>query len=257
MNYRYLPQWRYKFETQYQSFQNILADNRADRLTYENIGGSVSLRDLNFSKLKNELSDKSSNLESLFLQLANIEKLFPKSILNSADEAYQNYLSLKEDINLELTFQKNYKSVLNLFENELQTRNDMPRFAKSIPEYLQFYQDKDRFPNNIINEANRVFDGRLADLTPFYEELINKKNDFEPVALNIDNVNKLFETIGTTKPVAYKKLADFIKAYNKKAHALSDTRSGLDDIRRQISSYDKWPENRNFAGQSPYLLWAS
>jgi len=24
-----------------------------------------------------------------------------------------------------------------------------------------------------------------------------------------------------------------------------------------LADHDKWPENRNFAGQSPYLLWAS
>ncbi|MBL1206399.1 MAG: hypothetical protein D8M58_13425 [Calditrichaeota bacterium] len=250
LNYRYLPQWRYKFETQYESFQNILAENKVDRLTYENIGGSVSLNDLNFSRLLSELEEKTGNLESLFLQLASIEKLFPASILNSSDEAYQNYLTLKEDIDLELTFQKNYTNALMLFESELKTRNDMPAFAQSIPGFLEFYQHKDRYPNNIINEANRVFDARLDELTPFYEEHIRKKNDFEPIDLNVDNVNELYNVIGSTKPGAYKQLASFVEDYNNKAHALSETRSNVDDIRRKVSSYNKWPDNSYFSGVS-------
>ncbi len=248
MTYRYLPQWRYKFETQYESFKNILAENRVDQQIYENIGGSVLVQDLNFSKLKSELEGKTANLESLFLQLASIEKLFPSSILNSGDEAYQNYLSLKEDILIEQTFQKNYLAALNLFEGELQTRKDMPRFAKSIPAILAFYKDKDRFPNNIIKEANRTFDARLDELTPFYEELIRTKNDFDPIELNIDDVDALYAAIGAAKSGAYKKLAAFVKDYNTKANGLAESRSGLDAIRREVSSSDKWPKNGYFSG---------
>ncbi len=250
MNYRYLPIWRYKFETQYESFKNILAENRVDRLTYENIGGSVALNDLDFLKLRNELEGKSSNLESLFLQLASIEKLFPASILNSQDEAYQNYITLKEDINLELTFQKNYTNALILFESELQTRNDMPGFAQAIPGFLQFYQNKELYPSNIISEANKVFDARLDELTPYYEEHIRNKNDFDPIDLNIDDVNELYEQIGASKSAAYKGLSAFIKEYNGKAQALADTRSGLDELRRQVLAYNKWPENSYFNGIS-------
>ena len=253
MNYRYLPQWRYKFETQYESFKNILAANKDDRLTFENIGGSVSLRDLNFSNLKNELEEKTSNLENLFLQLASIEKLFPASILNSQDEAYQNYLTLKEDIDLELTFQKNYTNVLNLFENELQTRNNIPGFAKAISGFLQFYQHKDLYPTNIINEADRTFDARLDELTPYYEEHIRNKNDFDPIDLKIDDVNDLYEVIGSSKTDAYKELAAFIKDYNGKARFLAETRSGLDDVRRQVSGYNKWPDNNYFSGLSKQI----
>jgi len=250
MNYRYLPQWRYKFETQYESFKNILAENRADRLTYDNIGGSVSVRDLNFLKLKKELEEKTANLESLFLQLSSIEKLFPSSILNSQDEAYQNYLTLKEDISLELTFQKNYTNTLILFESELKTQNDMTGFAKAIPGFLQFYKNKDLYPTNILNEANRVFDARLGELTPYYEEHIQNKNDFDPIDLNIDDVNELYEQTGATKSAAYRKLSAYIKDYNNKARALAETRSNLDEMRRQISSYDKWPDNNYFSGLS-------
>jgi hypothetical protein len=96
MTYRYLPQWRYKFETQYESFQSILSENRVNRFNYENIGKSVSVRDIDVEKTLAELEGKSANLISLTSQLSSIEKLFPASILNSDDEAYRNYLNLKE-----------------------------------------------------------------------------------------------------------------------------------------------------------------
>ena len=51
MTYRYLPKWRYKFETQYETFQSILKENKVDRTTYENIGGSVSVKNINFMQV--------------------------------------------------------------------------------------------------------------------------------------------------------------------------------------------------------------
>lgn len=253
MTYRYLPQWRYKFETQYESFQNILAENRIDRTTYENIGGSVSLRNFNFSKTQQELSQKSSNLEALFSQLSSIEKLFPASILNSQDEAYRNYLTLKEDIQLELTFQKNYATALKVFETEMGTRNSIPAFASAIPGFLDFLKEKEKYPANIINEANRVFDARLGELTPYYDDLVQKKNDFDPVELSVEDVDNLYKEIGSAPSSDYKALSDFIRVYNQKATALKDVREGMDRIRRDIQSKNSWPDNNYFSSISAQL----
>ena len=241
MSFRYLPKWRYKFETQYETFQNILHENKVDRTTYENIGGSVSVQNLNFSQLLGELERKTSNLEGLFGQLGTIESLFPSSILNSQDEAYVNFVNLKEDINLEITFQKNYANALKVFQTELGTRNNMPAFADALPLFVTFYENKDKYPSNVIQAANRTFDARLDELTPYYEELVRKKADYKPIPLNIDHVNSLYTNSGASKSSDYTALAAFIKAYNTKAKALQESEAAINEINDQLDSRSQWP----------------
>lgn len=253
MSYRYLPKWRYKFETQYESFQNILASNRVDRTTYKNIGGSVQVKNLNFAQILKELESKSSKLEGLHSQLGTIESLFPSSILNSQDEAYVNFINLKEDIELEITFQKNYAIALKMFETELGTRNDMLAFSKALPQFLEFYEGKERFATNVINAANQTFEARLDELTPFYEEFVQKKTDYTPFPVNIDDVNSLYTYSGAKKSSAYTSLAAFMKDYNTKAQALADSKQAIDEIKSKVNGKTDWPSSGYFSGVSNQL----
>jgi hypothetical protein len=248
MSYRYLPKWRYKFETQYESFQQILKENRVSRVTYENIGGSVSFREFDFSTALAELDKKTLNLESLFQQLVTIESLLPETIKNSSDEAYQNYIALKNDIDEEIKFQKNYSLALKTFQLELKTRNDMPAFAKALPEFLKFYDKKESFPANVLTEANRIFEARLDELTPHFDEHVRNKNNYDPVALNIDQVNSLYEATGALQSPDYKALASFIKDYNSKAQSLIDVRSAIENLNQKVNSKSDWPDNNFFSG---------
>ncbi len=253
MSYRYLPKWRYKFETQHDTFQKILQENKVDRATYNSIGSGVSFKNFNFSSAITELESKSSNLEKLFQQLAVIESLFPSSILNSNDEAYQNYLILKENISEERKFQDSYKITLKAFELELKTRDDMPLFARSLPDFLQFYKNKSNFPPNVIAEANRIFEARLDELTPFYNEHVRSKNNFKPIDLNIENVNNLYKETGANKNNAYKELSAFIKNYNYKANNLIEVRAAIDELNSKVSAKDDWPNSNYFKNISAEL----
>lgn len=253
MSYRYLPKWRYKFETQYDNFQKILEENKIDRSTYNNIGTGVSFKDFNFSSALSELDTKSSNLDNLHQQLATIESLFPSSILNSNDEAYQNYLTLKENISEEIKFQGSYLITLNTFELELKTRNDMPSFAQSLPSFLQFYEEKKSYPQNVITEANRIFEARLDELTPFYDEHVRNKNNFKPIELSIEDVNSLYSETGANKNKAYKDLSAFIENYNNKAKNLIEVRTAIDELNKKVSAKDDWPNNNYFGNISGEL----
>lgn len=246
MTYRYLPQWRYKFETQHESFQLILQENKVDRTTYENIGGSVSFSNFNFARVMGEIKEKSANLDALYSQLESIERLFPQSILNSADEAYQNYLTLKEDIELEQAFQRNYLATLNLFETERKVRNDMGRFMENVPVFTSFFKNKERYPRNVLNEARRVLEARLDELTPYLNEELKKKTNFSAVDMDVEALNQLYSLSGIERTGAYKKMAAFIPAYNNKARALSTARKELDEMRKSINNLKDWPKNSFF-----------
>lgn len=248
MSYRYLPKWRYKFETQYESFKQILSENRVNRSTYENIGSGVSFKEFNFTTALSELDNKTTKLESLFQQLATIESLFPASILNSSDEAYQNYVNLKSDIDGEIHFQNNYKRTLKTFQLELKTRNDMPAFVKGLPSILDFYDNKEAYPANVMAEANRIFGARLDELPPYYDEHVRNKTNYDPIDLDINMVDKLYLESGTAMVSAYKSLAPFIKEYNLKAHVLGDVRSALEELNQKVNSKSNWPDNNYFSG---------
>ena len=179
--------------------------------------------------------------------------MFPPSILNSQDEAYVNFVNLKDDISLEITFQENYANALKVFQTELGTRNDMPAFAKALPQFLEFYNAKQKYPSNVIQAANRTFEARLDELTPYYEELVQKKTDYKPIAINVDDLNSLYDHIGAKKSSDYIALAAFMKDYNTKAIALQKSQEAIDEIDEKINSKKEWPTATFFGDISSQL----
>jgi len=115
IDYRYTPKWRFKFETKHAGFKEILQKNRVDRSTYNSIGSGNHLQGTNFSSVIAKVKGHSEEIEKVYKELLAIESIFPAGIVNSKDEAYENYKKLKSDIEDEMKFQDNYLMVLNFF----------------------------------------------------------------------------------------------------------------------------------------------
>jgi len=257
MNYRYLPQWRYQFETQYEAFTNILAENRGDRAVYDNIGVSLSWSNFNFGQAISRLENKTANLETLQDQLASIERLFPPSILNSGDEAYLNYVRLKEDIEIELTFQENFRNALLFFSTMNKTENDMAAFVKALPELNAFFGQKQRYSNNVIDEARRMLEARLDELGPYFEDVISRKNNNDPLMLDPGLVRSLAGAAGVNVFPSLDALLNFSEQYNEKARAYQRIREEADKIEKEVVGLKRWPDNSFFntmASRSAGLL---
>ncbi len=246
LEYRYLPRWRYKFETQAAAFRELLTENTMSRQTYEAIGVTVKTAGLPFDQLLGELENKNGQIRGLQKQLATIEKLFPASIVNSSDPAYLDFTRLKEDLEIENTFQENFRKALQVLQLEVQTRGSIPAFAKAAPQFNAFLQEKERYPKNISGTLTRAIDARLDELTPYYDDLLRRKKDISAIDLNVDEITALYDNAGKSIGQDYKNLAAYVTLFNRKAGRRQEARQILDQARQKVQSLKGRPPAKFF-----------
>ncbi len=247
LQYRYLPRWRYKFETQAAAFRELLTENTMSRDTYEAIGVSVKTTALPYEKLLNELNSKNGQIRGLQKQLATIEKLFPASIINSSDPAYLDFTRLQEDLEVENTFQENFRKALEALQLEVRTRGSIPAFAGAAPQFNAFLSEKERYPQNISGTLTRAIDARLDELVPYYDDLLRRKKDIEPVDLNTEEITSLYENAGKNIGPDYKNIAAYVTLFNRKAEKHAEARGILDEARQKLQGLKGRPTVKFFS----------
>ncbi len=248
MQYRYVPIWRFRFETRNAEFQLILARNTVDKDYIASIGETRSLDDLDFDRELNSIQQKSEQLKGIQGELLGIEAIFPPDIVNSNDRAYQDYLALKKEVEDELRFQENYARYLSVMKTERESRGDDQTFVQAIPEMLSVLEGKENYPANLIREAQRVIGKRLENLTPYLERAVRNKQDAGPFPMDVEKTRALMEACNVTPGSEFTSVTDFIEAYNKTAGALKSAQSELDDLMTEIRESSQWPDN-NFYPQ--------
>lgn len=253
MDYRYMPIWRFEFETRNAKFQTILARNKVERENYDNLGNGVRLSDI---RLEDELSDlrrKNDNLKAIQGELLEIESIFPSSIRNSDDKAYLDYQGLKSELESELAFHEDYQATLNYFKQEKDTRSNNSNFLASLDTYNDFFANQNRYPENVVSEAKAVMRTRLAELSPYLANQIRQKRDVSPVAIPVDDLQKLYDESGAGNDSQFNSVARFTREFNQNAEALASARSGLSDLMKQIENSGDWPSDNFYSGLMPKL----
>jgi hypothetical protein len=252
VNYRYTPQWRYKFETKHTEFLEILAKNRVDRTAYNSIGGGSHLEGMNYVHVADTVKGHTTNLENLLKELLGIEDIFPSSILNSTDKAYENYKKLKADLEEELRFQNSYALVLSFFGKEAASRGNPSELMKAVDQFIDFFQKKDMYPSPIFSEAQSVIGGRLAEVAPFYDQRLTGKEDAKPLDPEVYmlgplyRIENLYELAGIAASPEYKALTKFTKDFDSRSTVLRDAKDSLNAIETSIKKLDKMPDNDFF-----------
>lgn len=254
VDYRYVPQWRFKFENKHASFKEILENNRVDREAYNSIGPGKHLQGTNFPKMVKFVKDHYGELENVYNELLAIESIFPPSILNSKDEAYQNYLTLKSSIEEEMTFQKNYLLVLNFFGKESQCDGNPGLLMESVDLFIEFFSKKDSLPSPVVSEAQNVINERLKDVVPFYEQKLTEKDDAAPfdeksfMTSSLYRVATLYNDAGLAAPQEYTVLSKFVKDFDTRARGLQSASDSLAKINESIEKLGDMPDDKFFAG---------
>jgi len=248
MDYRYVSQWRYHFENMHSDFETKLNVNRVDRTAFNTIGTGFNFSTFNFQEAIASVTKHNGVIETLQQGLPEMESIFPAQILNTSDEAYLDFVALKQAIDEENRFQKQYLNVLKLFQVERGTQENMSSFVEALPGFIDFFESETPYPDNIVNEARRVLDARLSEVPSFYEEQLENKNDATPVQFNLDGVETLYKAMGRTIPERFKSLSAFVKDFNSKARSALDIEKKVNNIESSVSSQKKWPSNTYFSG---------
>ena len=253
LDYRYVPVWRYRFETKNAEFQSILARNKVSRDNYDNLGNGVNPENLRFDEILNEIRTKSGNLKAIQGELLEIEAIFPPDIKNSDDKAYLDYTGLRQELEEELRFHENYSNVLNFFKREKETRNNNTTFSESLSEFNRFFADKSRYPEHVRRAAEKAMAQRLSTVAPFYENKIRQKRDVSPLDIPVDELEKLFKESGRASDPQFQAIAKFTRAFNRNAEALAGTRKGLNDIMARTRNSSNWPSDNFYTNLVPEM----
>ncbi|MEE2708633.1 MAG: hypothetical protein VYA69_03460 [Gemmatimonadota bacterium] len=249
LDYRYVPIWRYTFETKRDEFHNRLSENRIDRANYELLGGAFHFdTGYDYTDALNQIASANGNLQTLNAELQDLENLFPTNILNSDDRAYLDYLDLRSHLENELNFQDNYQEVLNTFQKESSSRGNMQAFLNVAPDFVSFLGQADRFPEGIIREGQSVLGGRMTGVVPYLEQQIATKEYINPVTFTFDlgSVDGLYRATGQGAPGRFLAIVEFIEFFNKEAERIAPALDRLAQAQTYANARHTWPSNSHY-----------
>jgi hypothetical protein len=253
MQYRYVPQWRFKFENRHATLKKTLEENRVDRGVYEKLGVSFQFNGFNYTTAMDTVKKHTDALNGVLEELLAIESIFPPGILNSKDPAYLNYKKLKRQLEEEILFQRNYYAVLRFFGTEEKTRGNTAALIGHAGDFLAYFARGDSLAPNVITESRRVLENRLREVVPFYDQKLGAKQDALPLdndSYHIDGFMKLrelYEAAGIAPGREFLALATFVEAYQKRAVLLARGTEVFGKIRDKVAGLEKMPEDDFFA----------
>lgn len=247
LDYRYVPIWRYRFETKYAEFQLTLSQNSASRETYERLGNGVAPESVDPQARLEELSLKTDRLKAVQGELLEIEAIFPADIKNQGDKAYRDYLAFRDELEAELDFHERYREMLSVLQTERATRGDASAFARALPEFLAFFEHRNRHPRNVVEAIQGVLARRLPELTDHFRRTLEGKRDTAPVDLPVDAARDLYDACNVPPARDFTNLANFIDLYNRNAEAIAAVDDAIAAIRADIRQAGSWPSDGFYA----------
>jgi hypothetical protein len=250
MHYRYAPRWRYTFENRYVALQQTLRENVLDRTTYESIGPGSTFEGFNFSKERNAIDARTSNLAGARDELVKIGALFPANIISQKDTAYQQYSVLKASVDDELRFQENYAATLGFFEREQASRGNTAAFLESAPLFAEFLGHPERYRPAVVERAKEVILSRLPEIPSYYDNQLRSKDDVKGIVLrpSLDPVKRLHSASGQPLPAELGSLEGFVGRFNVEAAALQTANGRLADAEKVLQNNPAWTSEALYTG---------
>ncbi len=247
MEYRYVPIWRFRFEQKYAQFQTTLAKNKADRQKFEAIGISINARAINYEQDLADLQQKSNTLSGLQRELAEIAAIFPPGIKNSDDRAYLDYVALKREVDEEIKFQEDYRRLLSVLQKTQESRFNKDVLVQNLPEFLSFFENEQRYPENVRREVKGAVAERLEEIVPYYENQVRRKRDVTPIDFPARSAENLYRKTGKQPDARFQEFSNFVERFNRDVDGVRTVQSELANIRAQIRKSGSWPSDNFFS----------
>ncbi|MGA3051040.1 MAG: hypothetical protein ABSE00_03885 [Chitinispirillaceae bacterium] len=254
LRYRYAPQWRFKFEHNYDSYRQTLLLNRVDRTVYNAIGVSMHLDDFNYTLVMDSVSKHTGELLRLKKDLADLESIFPPNVVNSYDVAYQNYQELKKSLDDELLFQTNYVNTLGFFYRGNQTKNTPYAYLGYIDDFIGYFATKADMPEPIVKESQAYLQKRFSEVPPFLAQRIQAKDDVDPFDTAyfrmgaLRKVDSLYAVAGVAVSPDVAALVKFMIDFDAKTRVRLAIHATMDSIANQVKACPNMPPVDFFNG---------
>jgi hypothetical protein len=252
MKYRYAPQWRYKFETKASEYRNILTRNVVDRSAYKGIGSSTKLDGFNFTTAIDTIKRHEAALEAVYKELLAIESIFPASILNSKDEAYQNYKVLRANLEDEMNFQKACLAAFDFFNKEAACRGNPAGFFEKLDDFTSYFAGKGRQAPNVVSESQRILKNRVDEVMPFLSMRMSGKEDataFDPktyFTASLPKLKTLLDKADIAVPPDLTLMTKYVGDFDAKSNAAFALKDTMDHIGLTVKNGPQFPSDDFF-----------
>ena len=243
MQYRYVEQWRYQFENKYQSFRQTFEDNKIDSSGFRALGSSFDLQQYDFNSKIARLQNSSAALTGMQNELKAIEAIFPVSVKNTTDQAYQDYLSIKKKLNDEIQFQTDYAFVLQLFGH---LQESAPAFVKNVGQYQTFFENQAAYPQEIGARLTEETADMLPKTASYYNIKLKSKKDAKKIKIPIGALKNLIKTAQILPAQSFNSFAVFVQAFNAKSTSLNKAEQTFAEIKQSVDGSRTMPSNLFF-----------
>jgi hypothetical protein len=256
MTYRYVPQWRYTFETKFALYQKNLANNIVDRTIYNAINPEYNIDGIDISSALEELRPKNGRLKEMHTELLKLESVFPKNISASKDTAYRDYAAFRTRVNDELQFQANYDDVLSVLQKEAETRGNMSAFLGETNFFVKFLTSAKKYREPIVKRVKILLLGRLEGALEYYQNQIRAKDDLSAIELSPSPaaVDAFFPACDTKVPEEFGGLKRFVELCNGEVVAAQKTDAKIDEVASTIDPKMQWPTDTYYQDALNKLL---
>jgi hypothetical protein len=242
MHYRYVPRWRFAFETRFYVLRDLLAGNRIDPTVYNSIGPDYSFKGMEFAKMLSAVELRTRNLTAVKADMEDLGRLFPRDIASTKDTAYENYLLLESDLGTELRRQENYGEVLRILDRDETTRGKPLAFLQSAPLFLGFFEHKDRHRPPVVERIRSVISGRLPEAETYYDGMLRAKADVQEFAPSpsLETLEKLYSGCERQPSPAFRSLLAYVNQFNHESAALLSAQTKLIAMERLTGKDAAW-----------------
>jgi len=230
LRYRYIHQWRFKFENEYNKYRQILADNTVDRTLYNAIDANYNTDAINYDYSIAAANPKNKNLKSMNEDIGKLELIVPPDVKKGGDTVYATYTAFRANVSEEILFQDHYLALLNNFQKEKETRGDIVSFLKAAPGFMDLLSDPKRYPAPISEKIKNIVSPRLREILPFYDDLVKNSTDDIGTHHELESVPGLFKACGENLPGDLKNLISFFHQYNTERDALLAAEKNFADL---------------------------
>jgi len=252
MQYRYAPQWRFKYETESAGFKKTLRESVVDRSVYAGLGTTVNLDGFAFAPAIDSVTRHKAELDGVLKKLLAIESIFPGRIVNSSDKAYLDYKDLKGRLEDEIAFQTNYLAMLGFHDKAQKVCGNVPQLMGAVEDFTKYFSGKRSLARNVVQESQNVLAKCLAQIPPYYEGLLSAKTDIAPLVpeayflKQFSKVGQLFDTAGVPTSVEFSILYQYVRDLDKGCRNVAMVRDSIAGINKTIKDQGAMPANEFF-----------
>lgn len=241
IQYRYLPEWRFRFENRFEALNSDYTSSKVNRFYQDSLGLKANFNGFDFAKELALLAKTYPTLERVQKELNDTKAVIPASFLNSTDPAFLAWKDLDQNVSSELSFQFLYIKLLKAYKLDSDARQNQGLLAEQADVVADLLKNLNSYPSNTQSEILKTFRKSIPALNTWLDGRIRQKADIKPVDDGIEKVEAVYPLLSIQPEEAFKSVVSFKNRFNRNVASLESSQNGLTAIQEEVRSMSSWP----------------